>query len=232
MLDLINRLFVRAQRRIQGIPRVSANLYEKLGTKYLEPTYNYVLENLMGKTIDTVLEIGCGTGKLLLKILDVMYPRAIVGLDISRAMIEIAKKNSRKIGKYPMVDLILADAHKIPIRPRSIDLIISTGTLHHIRDPETLFREVAEVLSRDGEALIYEFSHDISKEELKQSSKRLRRPSTLLKLTATLHGLPRKEYEEGYIKEALTKVGVVYDVYYEGITTLLKIKTSPETNNS
>lgn len=228
MLDLINRVSVRPQRRLQGIPRGSASLYDKLATRILETSYYCVVKDIFKeeKNREVILEVGCGTGRLLLEILGVANPRVLVGLDISYAMIKIAKRNVLKKGGYWGIDFILADAHKMPLRDGSVDLVVSTGTLHHIRSPETLFRELVRVLTEDGEAWIYEFSHDLAGQKLKESARKLSRPWFLIKIAATMHGLPRREYREGYIRAALDRTGVPYSICFEGVVTLLKLKPS------
>jgi len=89
-----------------------------------------------------IVEVGCGTGKLLLKVAEKLKPMRIIGTDISRAMIKISKRNASESR-----DLV--------------DLILSTGTLHHIRQPQKFFNERIRVLRKNGEAWIYEFSHDV-----------------------------------------------------------------------
>ncbi|RLE66580.1 MAG: hypothetical protein DRJ38_01415 [Thermoprotei archaeon] len=161
---------------MQGIPRGSAQLYDSLAIKYLEPSYNYVTQDIFKENMDrrVILEIGCGTGVLLLEIAKNANSAIIIGLDISPAMIKISKRNIVEKSEFSKIDLLLADAHKMPFRPKSVDFIVSTGTLHHIRKPEVLFKEITAVLSSHGEAWIYEFSHDISIRELRQSSKKVR----------------------------------------------------------
>jgi len=149
-----------------------------------------------------ILEVGCGAGKILQEIVSELKPRVTVGLDISRAMARITRKNMLKSSKYSSVYLIVADAHKMPIREGCFDLLVSTGTLHHIKRPDELFKECSRVLKKNGEAWIYEFSYDA---DCKGFSKRLQRPCFLLKVLAALHGLPRNTFEKGYIKEALEK---------------------------
>lgn len=225
MLNLINCIFVKIQRKVQGIPRGATHIYDSLATKYLESSCNYVVQDVLrGNTNGrAILEIGCGTGVLLSEIAENINPVILLGLDISPAMIKISKKNIIKEDKHSKVDLLLADAHKIPLRPGSVDLIVSTGTLHHIRDPETLFKEITAMLSSRGEARIYEFSHDISIKELKESSRKLGRPWILIKLAAVMHGLSRREYERGYILDALIKSKISYTLSYDGIVALLKL---------
>ena len=46
MLNILNNIFIRLQRWVQGIPGGSAHLYDKLATRYLEPSYDHVVEEL------------------------------------------------------------------------------------------------------------------------------------------------------------------------------------------
>lgn len=87
-----------------------------------------------------VLDAGCGTGSLIVNILEKNKVYA-VGLDILKAMIENAVKNILKHRRKQHVDLVLGDAHKLPFRNDSLDLIVSTGTLHHLRNLKEFFKE-------------------------------------------------------------------------------------------
>ncbi|RLE68185.1 MAG: hypothetical protein DRJ43_06000 [Thermoprotei archaeon] len=105
-----------------------------------------------------------------------------------------------------------------------MDLILSTGTLHHIRDPEKVFRELTYSLRSNGEAWVYEFSHDAPWRDFKVTAKRLGRPALLIKFAAAMHGLPRKCFERGYIVRALRRAGVQYKLSYEAAMTKLILK--------
>ena len=220
MLSFLNRIFVRLQRWMQGIPGGPAHLYDKIVTKYLEPSYGYVVKEIEGKASKnlTIVEVGCGAGKLLFEITNRVKPKDVLGLDISHAMARISKRNLIKNGMYPYVNLVLADAHEMPIKEGCFDLVVSTGTLHHIKKPAEFFKECSRILKKSGEAWIYEFSHDA---ECEESSKTLKRPCFLLKTLAALHGLPRSTFERGYIKEALENSRCKNMIRYNGVITKL-----------
>ena len=223
MLNIINRFFVKMQRYVQGIPAGSANLYEKIAARFLSPIYRNITEEVC-KNINeksNMLEIGCGTGKLLIEILKKMKVKNIIGLDISSAMIKISRKNLVKNNMYELADLVLADAHKIPLRNMCINLIISTGTLHHIRKPEKMFVECNRILKNGGEAWIYEFSHDAPKSDLVKFANILKKPKYILRILSVMHGLPRQTYEKGYIKNSLAEAEVKYRIEYIGVLTKL-----------
>jgi len=99
---------------MQGIPGGPAYLYDRIVTKYLEPSYDYVTREIEGKVSKnfTIVEVGCGAGKLLLEIVSRVKPKDALGLDISHAMARISRRNLIKSGMYSYVNLIVADAHK------------------------------------------------------------------------------------------------------------------------
>ena len=69
-----------------------------------------------------LLDIGCGTAFKLLPLSP--YLKRILGLDISNSMLFAAKRKIEN-NNIENMQLIMADSEKIPIAPRSIDLITS-----------------------------------------------------------------------------------------------------------
>jgi ubiquinone/menaquinone biosynthesis C-methylase UbiE len=90
-----------------------------------------------------ILDIGCGTGRLL-RAAQTRWPNArLVGVDPSEGMIEAGRSSTR-------AELHLAGAEKMPVPDRSIDLAFSTIAFHHWADPARGLREVARVLRPGG----------------------------------------------------------------------------------
>ena len=224
LLSSVNNFSRAIQRKVQGIPRGPSYLYNVLVARFLKPMYvslsDYISAEFKGKTF---LDVGCGTAALIISILGRVKAYAI-GLDISKAMIEIASKNVLKHKVKDHVDLIVGDAHKLPFRDNSLDFIVSTGTLHHLGNLAEFFRECCRALRKEGKALIYELSHDVSSKELKEQSARWKRPGRILELAALMHGIPRMEYVKGYVKASLEEAFVQYNVRFKGILTELVIR--------
>ncbi|PRH83498.1 class I SAM-dependent methyltransferase [Arenimonas caeni] len=49
---------------------------------------------------------------------------------------------------------ILADAASLPVRSNSVDLVVCLEVIEHVRDPESLLREVSRVLRPNGRACL------------------------------------------------------------------------------
>lgn len=90
-----------------------------------------------------VLDVGCGTGRLLRAAHD-RWPHArLVGVDPSEGMIAAGRRLTG-------AELHLAGAEAIPLPDRSIDLAFSTIAFHHWADPGRGLREVARILRPGG----------------------------------------------------------------------------------
>ena len=92
-----------------------------------------------------VLEIGCGSGHFT----GWLGERGLetMGLDRAPAMLAEARR------RLPECPLVLSDAHRLPLRDRSVDLTLFVTTLEFLDAPERAMAEAVRV-SRDGVIVI------------------------------------------------------------------------------
>ena len=88
-----------------------------------------------------ILDFGCGTGLVSFELEDAA--KSITGIDTSAKMVEQFNKKSNS----PTIK-----AYQTPLEnlPNSFDLIVSSMTLHHIEDIETLVQNMAQKLRPGG----------------------------------------------------------------------------------
>jgi ubiquinone/menaquinone biosynthesis C-methylase UbiE len=143
----------------------------------------------------TVVDIGSGPGYLLTDIARIAPDLHLYGIDLSMQMVKLARRHNRNAAN---VQLIFSNAIHLPFKDSSVDLIISTGTLHHWRTPATVFNECYRVLRTGGEAWIYDGCPDVFKDRARRA--RLKRdygwliPAVGLRV-AELNGFAMQEYE-------------------------------------
>ncbi|WP_257297524.1 class I SAM-dependent methyltransferase [Haloarchaeobius sp. FL176] len=126
--------------------------------EYAWPEVESFLENQEGAV---GLDLGCGNGRHA----ELLAARCdhVVGLDISGGLLATARERARERGFD--VELVQADAARLPVATGSVDLAVYVATLHHLPNREARRRsldELARVLSPDGTALVSAWStaHD------------------------------------------------------------------------
>ncbi len=92
----------------------------------------------------SLLDIGCGTGRLLREAHHRWQHAEVIGVDIASGMIEQA----RQLG--PFGTFIVAPAEELPLPSESIDLAVSLMSFHHWTDRAQGIREIVRVLRPGG----------------------------------------------------------------------------------
>ncbi len=97
-----------------------------------------------------VLEIGCGTGNLLLAAKRAQPGAVVVGLDPDLDALARAHRKARRRGLAVQLDRGYAD--ELPYADNSVDVVFSSFMLHHVPTDrrEQAIREVRRVLSPGG----------------------------------------------------------------------------------
>jgi len=107
-----------------------------------------VLERLPLRGDETVLDAGCGSGRVTALLAEALPSGRVVALDGSPAMLEQAR--ARLVGLGGRIDYVLADLREpLPISG-PVDAILSTATFHWLPDHAALFRNLAAVLRPGG----------------------------------------------------------------------------------
>jgi ubiquinone/menaquinone biosynthesis C-methylase UbiE len=104
-----------------------------------------------------VLDFGCGTGLLTLQLQ--LYVRSITGVDNSKGMLDIlrAKMQTRNLSN---VTIQYKDLDKGDVLEGRYHLIVSSMTLHHIREISPLLNQFSQVLAPRGYLCIADLDPD------------------------------------------------------------------------
>lgn len=109
-----------------------------------------IFENLKLSGKEKILEVGCGRG-FYLKTLKTLWPDLeVTGIDLNQKYLDQAKKF---LGNLE-VQLVCADATKLPFKDNSFDRIIATEVLEHISDDQKAIAEMYRVLKPGGIAIV------------------------------------------------------------------------------
>ncbi len=99
---------------------------------------------------DRVLDVGCGTGTLLLLAKRLEPDAQLVGIDADPEILGMAWRKLARAGMH--VHLEAGYATSLPFAEESFDRVLSTLAIHHLpgHEKRRAFREIARVLRRDG----------------------------------------------------------------------------------
>ncbi len=104
-----------------------------------------------GVSAGNILEIGVGTGKNFSH-----HPPGarVVGIDLSPKMLARAARRARRLGRQ--IDLILADAQRLPFRDGVFGAAAATFVFCSVPDPVAGLEEVRRIVRDDGEVRLLE----------------------------------------------------------------------------
>jgi ubiquinone/menaquinone biosynthesis C-methylase UbiE len=108
------------------------------------------------------VDLGCGPGHLAVKLAQLATGLRVTGLDLSDEMLAQAEGRARQAGLGDRVSFRQGDVAQIPFPDGSLDLVVSTLSLHHWRDPVAVLDEIARVLRPGGAYLIFDLRRDLA----------------------------------------------------------------------
>lgn len=107
-----------------------------------------VLSRLQLRGDETVLDAGCGTGRLTADLLEALPRGHVTGIDLSQNMLQSARDHlASQFGSR--VSLVACDLLHPPFA-HAFDVVVSTAAFHWVLDHDRLFANLHAVLIRGG----------------------------------------------------------------------------------
>jgi ubiquinone/menaquinone biosynthesis C-methylase UbiE len=104
----------------------------------------------------TVLDAGCGSGRLAIEIARRRADLHVNGIDLERGMVDVAIRHAEQDNLTDRVKFTVADLADLRLPDDSVDLIVSTASLHHWTDIGAVLASLGRVLRPDGRMWIYD----------------------------------------------------------------------------
>lgn len=154
---------------------------------------------------DRVLEVATGPGHVAFSFGD--HCREVVGLDLTKAPLEIAQKKKRE-REAESIGFIRGDAEDIPCPANSFDVVVCRLALHHVECPDRVVQEMVRVCRSKGTIAIGDLvvSEHSDRGEYQNTFERLRDPSHVRALpiseliqVITGHGIEIDHLETGVV---------------------------------
>jgi ubiquinone/menaquinone biosynthesis C-methylase UbiE len=107
-------------------------------------------------------DLGCGPGHLVVELAQASPNLQVTGIDLSGEMLAQAESYARRTGHGERITFKKGDASQIPFPNGSLDLVLSTLSLHHWSDPVSVLDEIARVLRPGGSFLVFDLRRDLA----------------------------------------------------------------------
>ena len=123
-----------------------ADVYERIS----RPQFSWglkVLEAVSLRGDETVMDAGCGTGRLTAELLGRLPKGRVIAVDASENMLDIARRNLSAFGDR--VRFLRADVSDLMLGEQ-VDVIFSTAVFHWVTDHPRLFNNLYRTLKPGG----------------------------------------------------------------------------------
>ena len=134
-----------------------ASSYEKATRMVIGEYYGQVAEEIVSVfKSGVILDLGTGPGYLPIEIVRRTPDINIIGVDLSRKLIQLAQANATKAGLSHRLRFEVGNSAELHFNNASFDMMISTEMLHSLKNPIAVLKEIYQMLKKGGEAWIYD----------------------------------------------------------------------------
>jgi ubiquinone/menaquinone biosynthesis C-methylase UbiE len=169
----------RGQDEFVRFPGFAARLYANLTRgRAIQQQHREIASELASRIErGRVLDVGTGPGYLLIELHRLNPSLELFGLDISRAMVDLARKNLSGLG----VDVRLGAIQNAPYDGNFFDLVTCTGSFYLWDEPRAGLNEIFRILKRGRSAFLFETYRDCDRPSVRKAVRNNLRDESLVR---------------------------------------------------
>lgn len=159
----------RGEDSFVNLPTFAAKLYNNLTrAKAIDVQHQDIARELVFK-IDCgrILDVGTGPGRLLLEIHRLNPKIELFGLDISDAMVQLAKRNLSGID----VNIRQGSIQNTKYENNFFDIVTCTGSFYVWDNPKECLKEIFRIMKAGCSACLFETYQDFNEREVRAALK-------------------------------------------------------------
>ncbi len=162
------RRFRLSQVLPEGIPGPVAYFYSNVPGRIFRSAQERLagmVDESLPEDARLLIDVGSGPGSLSIGIARRRPALRVVGVDLSGTMVRIARKNA---GELPNLEFLQENAAQLSVEDGSADMIVSSESMHHWREPVAVLDEFHRVLRPGGRVWIVDGRDDFGEAEQKE----------------------------------------------------------------
>lgn len=121
--------------------------------------YRFITDDIRKMKPDRLLDIGSGTGTILLNVVKGNPDVSAIGIDPSRHMVRKSNRLSKRKGVSNNLKFIQGSSRRIPVSQK-FPLIISSLSFHHWKERNASLTNIMNYLEESGKFIVYEMYDD------------------------------------------------------------------------
>jgi ubiquinone/menaquinone biosynthesis C-methylase UbiE len=169
----------------------------------------YMYRAMCDITKTKIIDLGCGSGKYLIKFAQEFPHVVIIGYDGSAEMVEIAKQNVKDAGLENRIEIKHSMFLNIPIT--ECDCVISSGTLHHSHDPLEFWKSIKRIVNDKTQIYVMDMLRPVNENKVIDIVNSLaKHENEYFKID--LYNSLKAAFTEHEIKEQLKQVGLALKI--------------------
>ncbi|HVT29423.1 MAG TPA: class I SAM-dependent methyltransferase [Lacipirellulaceae bacterium] len=115
-----------------------------------------------------ILDVGAGTAQIPIELARRATNVHVTAVDAAKGMLIVARSNVAAAKLVDRIQLVLADAKRLPLESGSFPIVISNSIVHHIAEPQTVLAEAIRVLAVGGLLFHRDLARPANEVELQQ----------------------------------------------------------------
>ena len=116
------------------------------------------LKKLRKYKIDNLLDIGTGTGDFAIQASSILKPRKIIGVDISKRMMDVGREKVEKAGLEKVISFDHQDCSTMTFPNESFDATVVSFGVRNFEDIDSCFKQILRVLKPGGVFMFLELT--------------------------------------------------------------------------
>ena len=132
----------------------AAERYDQRWTGYIRQTLDLLEARAEIGPDERVLDLACGTGAFIGRLIAKNPHQSVVGVDVSTGMLAEAR---RKLNEAPNVQFLETGAAPLPLESDRFDVVVCASALHYFRQTGDVLSEARRVLRPGGRMVLLDW---------------------------------------------------------------------------
>ena len=116
------------------------------------------IKELLADRPKLILDVATGTGDFAFEAISILKPNNIIGVDISRGMLDVAEQKIKKRGLSQTFEVRLGDSERLLFEDNTFDAVTVAYGVRNFENLEKGLSDIYRVLKPGAKAVILEFS--------------------------------------------------------------------------